>query len=128
MEKVLIIVRGIPGSGKTTFARMLGKAVCCADDWFMRDGIYKWDYRNISEAHDWCQRKCSRFMQVGIERVIVANTSITEKAMIPYFDMAEIFGYKVFSIIVENRHGSTSIHNVPEETLENMRSKFDIKI
>jgi len=128
MEKVLIIVRGIPGSGKTTFANMLGRAVCCADDWYMRDGIYKWDYKNIGDAHDWCQRKCRRFMKKQIERIIVANTNITERSMTPYFTLARQFGYKVFTIIVENRHGNVSIHNVPDETLENMRSKFDIKL
>lgn len=128
MKRELIIVRGIPGSGKSTFAYMLGRAVCTADDWYMRNGVYRWDYRNIGDAHDWCQRKCRRFMQKGVERVIVANTSITPRAMQPYLDMAELFGYKAFSIIVENRHGNSSIHNVPEETLINMRSKFDIKL
>jgi len=94
----------------------------------MRDGVYKWDYRNIGEAHDWCKRKCRRFMQAGVDKVIVANTNVTEGSMQPYFDMAEEHGYKVFSVIVENRHGNKSIHNVPDATLDNMRSKFDIKL
>jgi hypothetical protein len=67
-------------------------------------------------------------MQKGVERVIVANTSITARAMKPYFDMAEMFGYKVFSIVVENHHGNASIHNVQDETLDNMRSKFELKL
>jgi uridine kinase len=41
MKKELIIVRGISGSGKSTFAYMLGKAVCTADDWYMRNGVYR---------------------------------------------------------------------------------------
>jgi predicted kinase len=128
MEKILIVIRGIPGSGKTTFAHTIGKAICCADDWYMRDGVYKWDYENIGNAHAWCQRKCKRFMQVGVDKVIVANTNITERSMQPYFDMAEEFGYRVFSIIVENRHGNKNIHDVPDATLNNMRNKFDIKL
>jgi predicted kinase len=126
--KTLIILRGIPGSGKSTLAQTLTKAVCTADDWFMRNGEYNWDYRNIGDAHAWCQRKCSRFMQVGVDKIVVANTNITEKSMQPYVDMAEKFGYKIFYLIVENRHGNQSVHNVPDATLENMRKNFSIKL
>ena len=128
MIRELIIVRGLPGSGKTTLARRLGRAVCSADDWYMRNGIYKWSYRFIDIAHDWCQRKCRRFMQKGIERVIIANTHTTERSMRPYVEMANEYGYRVYTIIVENRHGMKSIHDVPEETMENMKSKFEIKL
>ena len=67
-------------------------------------------------------------MKKGVDRIMVSNTSITERAMRPYFDMAEDFGYQVFTVIVENRHGSTNIHNVPEENLENMEKRFSIKL
>jgi hypothetical protein len=29
---------------------------------------------------------------------------------------------------VENRHGNSSVHNVPEETIEKMKKRFEIKI
>jgi len=128
MKKVLIIVRGLPGSGKSTFAQMLSKAICTADDWYMRKGVYKWDYKFIGEAHEWCQRKCWRFMQKDISPIVIANTSITTRAMQPYFNMAETFGYEVFTVVVENRHGKTNIHDVPEKTLLNMEEKFEIKL
>lgn len=129
MEKVLIIVRGIPGSGKTTFAAMLGKAICCADDFFTtRDGKYVWKPERVGKAHEWCQRKCRRFMKAQAERIMVANTSTTEREMQPYMDLARQFGYKVFSVIVETRHGNKSVHNVPEVTLDKMRERFNIKL
>jgi len=128
MEKILIIVRGIPGSGKTTFANILGRAICCADDYYMHDGEYKWVAEDIGKAHGWCQRKCRRFMKKQVERVVVANTSTTEREMQPYMDLARQFSYKVFSIIVETRHGNVSIHDVPEATLEKMRERFNVKL
>jgi predicted kinase len=128
MEKVLIIVRGLPGSGKSAFAKLLGRAVCCADDYFTRKGKYTWSSLTIGTAHYWCRRKCSRFMQAGISPVIVANTSTIEKEFQSYIDMANIFGYKVFSIVVENRHNGMNSHNVPEEALEKMRKRFEIKL
>ena len=128
MEKNLIIIRGIPGSGKTTFAGMVSRAICCADDWFMRDGKYVWKGENVGTAHAWCQRKCRRFMKKQISQIVVANTSTTEKEMKPYEELARQFGYKVFSVIVETRHGNKSVHNVPESSLEKMRARFNIKL
>lgn len=128
MKKKLIIVHGIPGSGKTSFAETLGRAICCADDYFMRGGKYVWKAEKVGTAHDWCQRKCRRFMKKQIDTIIISNTSTTEREMQPYFDLARQFGYMVFSVVVENRHGKTSVHNVPEVTLEKMRSRFEIKL
>ena len=128
MEKVLIIVRGIPGSGKTTVAGMFGKAICCADDFFTHKGKYVWKAERVGKAHEWCQRKCRRFMKAQVERIIVANTSTTEREMNPYMDLARQFGYMVFSVIVENRHGGVSVHGVPEATLDKMSTRFNIKL
>lgn len=128
-EKILIIVRGIPGSGKSSFAELLGtKAICCADDYVTRNGVYNWQLETIGASHKWCQRKCERFMKRMIGRVVVANTNTTEKEMKPYYDLAKKYDYKVYSIIVENRHGGTNIHNVPEETLDKMVNRFSVQL
>ena len=68
------------------------------------------------------------FMKNDISPIIVANTNTTVKEMKPYYDMAADFGYKIFSIIIENRHGGVNEHNVPEETLKKMVERFDIKL
>jgi len=125
-DKHLIIVRGIPGSGKSSFASLLGRAICTADDWHIRKGVYDWKPENVGKAHDWCQRKCRRFMKAGIERIIIANTSTTKKEFNPYIQMAKHYGYKVYSVITENRHGGESLHEVPETTLEKMKNRFEI--
>ena len=126
--KTLIILRGIPGSGKTSFASFLGKAVCCADDYFVHDGEYKWKAEDIGKAHGWCQRKCRRFMKAQLEQIVVANTNTTEREMQPYMDLARQFGYMVYSVIVENRHGNASVHGVPEATLDKMKARFSIEL
>lgn len=129
MEKVLIIVRGIPGSGKSTFAELFARAICTADDYHTdRKGNYNWKPENIGKAHDWCKRKCRRFMQAGIERIAIANTSTQLKEFQPYMQMAKNHGYKVFTVVVENRHGGVNSHGVPAETLEKMTNRFEIKL
>jgi len=42
--------------------------------------------------------------------------------------MAEKYGYTVFSLIVENRHGGVNEHGVPEEALERMENRFELKL
>lgn len=127
--KDLIIVRGIPGSGKTTVAKKFGRAICCADDYVTDiNGNYNWSVKTIGASHAWCQRKCERFMKADIETVIVANTTTTEKEMTPYLELASTYGYRVFSIVVENRHGGKNVHNVPDETLIKMKDRFTLKL
>jgi predicted kinase len=129
MEKVIVIVRGVPGSGKTTFAELIGRAICTADDYFTDSyGSYNWTSDNVGKAHSWCQRKCERFLKKSITPVIVANTSTTERELRPYYDLARRYGYKVFSVIVENRHNGENTHGVPEATLEKMENRFNIKL
>ncbi len=125
----LIIVRGLPGSGKTTVAEKFGRAICCADDYVTdRNGNYNWSPNTIGASHAWSQRKCARFMKANIETVVVANTTTTEREMKPYVDLAKKYGYRVFSIIVENRHGGKNVHNVPEETMDKMNERFNVKL
>ena len=134
MEKVLILLRGVPGSGKTTVAETLAfnpagaYTVCTADDYFMKDGEYKWNPKFIGAAHKWCQDKCRKAMENGEARVFVANTNTQMKEMKVYFDMAKEYGYTVFSLVVENRHGGKNVHGVPEATLDAMEKRFDIKL
>lgn len=131
MEKVLIILRGLPGSGKSTVAELLAGndyPVCTADDFFMKGGEYKFNPVLLGKAHAWCQNKVVDAMKSGIERVYVANTNTTEKELAPYFKMAEEYGYSVISLIVENRHGNSNVHNVPADKLVAMKERFNIKL
>lgn len=130
MEKTLILVRGIPGSGKTTFAEIISGnvPVVSADDYFYENGKYLFNPDELGNAHKYCQLSTLTMMEKGFEKICVANTFTTQKEMNPYFDMANDYGYRIFSIIVENRHGNLSIHNVPDETIINMKKRFNISL
>jgi 50S ribosomal subunit-associated GTPase HflX len=60
--------------------------------------------------------------------IVVSNTFTQEWEMEEYHKLAEKYGYMVFSIIVENRHGGINEHNVPEEKLEQMKHRFQISL
>jgi predicted kinase len=139
MEKVLYIVRGIPGSGKSTFAKKLvGEdfLVFEADKYFINqdNGKYEFDISKIKDAHKWCQNLVENCMKDNMinnqyyPEIAVSNTFTQEWEMEPYLQMAETYGYKVFSIVVENRHGGKNVHGVPDEVLTKMRERFEIKL
>jgi adenylate kinase family enzyme len=124
-------VRGVPGSGKSTFAKSLGGTHFETDKFFMVDGEYKFDGTKIKEAHKWCQDSVNTAMLLnhtaGLNSIIVVSNTFTQEwEMEPYFQMANYFDYKVFSIVVENRHGGINQHGVPEDKIEQMKNRFEI--
>ena len=129
MENVLFIVRGLPGSGKSTFAKTLGGQHYEADMFFIdEDGNYKFDGTKIKDAHKWCQSFVKTDMMLEYPKIVVSNTFTQEWEMKPYMDLAKEHGYKVFTIVVENRHGGNNVHNVPEDKIEQMANRFEIKL
>jgi predicted kinase len=129
MEKILTICRGIPGSGKSTFAKTLGGQHYEADMFFIdEEGNYNFDVSKIKDAHQWCQSIVKTDMILEYPKIVVSNTSTQEWEMEPYFKLAKEYGYTVFTIVVENRHGGVNQHGVPEDKLEQMRNRFEIKL
>jgi len=135
--KNIYLVRGCPGSGKTTLAETLatplGAPVYSADHYFetiVDDAVidYKFDMSKIGAAHAQCQEKTEKAMELEFPNIFVANTFTREKEMKVYFELAEKYGYRLFSLIVENRHGGKDIHNVPETSLEAMKMRFNVKL
>lgn len=127
MTNELFLLRGLPGSGKSTLAKSVGGFHIEADQFFMVDGEYKFDASKLKWAHELCGMECERAMKDGI-KVVVSNTFTQEWEMKPYFELAEKYGYRVYSLIVENRHGGVNEHGVPEEKLEQMKNRFEIKL
>jgi predicted kinase len=135
MMRNLYLLRGLPGSGKSTLARFVGDAFVEADMFFLKNGKYEFDGSKIRDAHAWCQSTVREWMQMnadtyGLEysEIAVSNTFTQEWEMEAYYNLAKEFNYKVFSMIVENRHDGVNSHGVPEDKLEAMKSRFEIKL
>jgi predicted kinase len=132
----LILLRGLPGSGKSSLGEIILRCpgsnspdVLSADNFFIDDkGNYNFDGTKLKQAHNECQLKCAERMKLEISRIVVANTFTEKWEMDSYYEMAERYKYRVHTVIVENRHESKNVHGVPDEKLEQMKNRFEIKL
>ena len=127
--KELFLLRGLPGSGKTTLANSIGGTWVEADHYFLNEnGDYEFDGSKLKDAHKWCQDSVEESMNFQSIKITVSNTFTQAWEMQPYFDLAEKYGYRVYSLIVENRHGGVNEHSVPQESLDKMKNRFETKL
>jgi predicted kinase len=137
MNKVLTLVRGLPGSGKSTFANFVWNnyAICEADKFFYdKEGNYNFDATKLRQAHEWCRNEVEIRMKDNeanpqyYPEIVVSNTFTQEWEMESYYKLAEKYEYRVFSIIVENRHDGVNQHGVPDDKLKQMKDRFSVKL
>ncbi|XP_018419928.1 PREDICTED: LOW QUALITY PROTEIN: NEDD4-binding protein 2 [Nanorana parkeri] len=98
--KVLILLRGAPGSGKSTMARMLLEqnptgVILSTDDYFCQNGQYQYDVNCLSEAHDWNQNRAKDAFEKNVSPIMIDNTNLQGWEMKPYVSMAMKYKYKV---------------------------------
>lgn len=134
-------MRGLPGSGKSTIAQFLmeglkfiGRAVICStDQYFIKDGEYRFDKTRLGSAHTWNRCRVDDCMRDRIDFIIVDNTNTTNDEMKPYELMARDYGYEIQYITV-GRFDDESVktycdrnkHGVPMESIIRMQERFKL--
>jgi ABC-type molybdenum transport system ATPase subunit/photorepair protein PhrA len=134
--KNLYLLRGLPGAGKSTLANQIGGTHFEADMYFINEnGEYIFNGADIKKAHQWCQSQVELAMiqnhiTYGLDSsdIVVSNTFTQGWEMELYYKLAESYGYRVFSLIVENRHGGENQHGVPADKIEEMRVRFEFRL
>ena len=131
----LILLRGVSGSGKTTVAELFTDAVLIStDDYFIVNGIYKFEGKDLVLNHIKCKKAVEDVMMKAYtvkdmkNTIVVHNTFTKDWEMDAYYTLAEIYGYRVHTLIVENRHGSGSTHEVPQSSIDAQRDRFEVVI
>lgn len=124
-EQTLILVRGVSGSGKSTFAKKMaseiGACVFETDEFFIVEGEYRFDPSKLGWAHKSNQRRTLKALEEG-KTVIVPNTLTTMREIRDYTSMAESLGIPVKVYRSEGRFNNT--HGVPPEKVEAMRNRM----
>jgi predicted kinase len=129
----LILLRGLPGAGKTTLAGVLSEQgkypMFCVDDYFTdTNGEYDFRFQENHLAYKLCEENSRNAMEAGVEKIIVHNTFTMEWEIEPYFKLASENKYRVHVLTVENRHSSKNTHDIPDEHIERMRAKFKVEL
>ncbi len=121
-QQTLTLIRGLPGSGKTTLAESMNAVHLEADQFFInKQGEYHYDPALVKDAHQWCLKETEMALLRG-ENVVVANTFVRHWEMAAYKRLAE--KYQVKLAITVCRGKWPNIHGVSAETIEKMNANW----
>lgn len=146
LQRVMIIMRGVSGSGKSTKARqMAGPSgqIFSTDDFFEPDYDAQFSDEQLPKAHQWNQQRVAQALQSGVSPVVVDNTNVEAWEMKPYVQLAQQHGYEVqfgepdtaiwqqakqangdALMKVAQELSQLNSHGVPAETIADMISKY----
>ena len=134
----VMILRGLPGSGKDTFIKALAKTddlkivTCSADHYFMETGEYEFNPDGLTAAHEQCFRRFVTLCQGvcypdnDLDIIAVSNTNAMLFEIAPYLTYAryERLPIEIVEVSIPDAtpqaHAEQNIHGVPVAVIENM--------
>ncbi|XP_059620528.1 uncharacterized protein LOC132264341 [Phlebotomus argentipes] len=140
--RVMVLMRGLPGSGKTYLARKIvdqtaggdyRRHIFSSDNFFYDvNGVYKYDIDKLSEAHLFNQNCVFKKAYDGWSPIIVDNTSMKLWELHIYCKYAVQFGYVVRVLEPTtpwawnvSRLSQMNVHSVPRDSIERMLLKYE---
>ena len=133
-QKVVYIMRGVPGSGKSTIAAEMARTfdgkVHSTDEYFTDEsGQYSFDRSRIKEAHQKNFEAFQTSLQQELPVVIVDNTNIKRWEFENYVKIAQESGYAIREINAPTPELeealARNLHGVPEEAIRRMLEGFE---
>ena len=136
MKRTLFLIRGLPSSGKSTFAGglfWLGEEprIFEADTYFYIDGKYVFDPKLLPAAHEDCRQRVEHAAEFSSTHLVVSNTFTQRWEMEPYIELSRIFGLGL--IVIDLFDGGCddktlfdrNKHDGPLETFARMRERYE---
>jgi predicted kinase len=130
--QTLTLIRGLPGCGKSTQAAKLpAQPIFEADQFFVVDGVYKFDPSKLPQAHAECQKNTRETLAAG-DSCIVANTFTQRWEMETYLEMAKEFDTRLNVVDLfdgdcsDEELAERNIHGVPLQAIQAMRKRYQL--
>lgn len=138
----MIILRGLPGSGKSTYTESLKRSkegtwtnviVCNADDYHKdEEGNYLFDIKNVGMAHGKCLMKyvhalAANHMNQDSTVLVVDNTNTQTHEIAPYYALAQTYNLPVKIVRLDCSFAKScrsNIHRVPATTIWRMHQNI----
>jgi predicted kinase len=134
-DKQLIILRGLPGCGKSSLAKQLTShhgVSYSTNDFFMENNVYRFDVSKLKDAHMWNQQRTLVAMKNAEPLVVVDNCNIKKWEAKPYVEMGIKYGYTITFTTVDTpwkfnptELANKNIHNVTEKMIERMLDQWE---
>ena len=139
MKKILVLLGGIPGSGKTTLAELFDKLLNSHVDTFSTDefftdenGTYTFNGNKIKDAHEW---NASRTEQAMICSPAEVNKTVTHVVIVhntfaelwetdQYKQLAEAHGFFLINLICRRLHDGKSSHVDDQDIVDRCSEKI----
>lgn len=121
----LRLIRGLPGSGKSTMAQaMTDFEHIEADQFFVAlgKGKYRFVKQAIGRAHADCFYRATRALFHG-RNVVVSNTFTQLWEMQRYIDLAKTMNATLE--VIEAKGEYPNVHGVPDEKIAQMRARWE---
>jgi predicted kinase len=133
LDQNLILLRGLPGAGKTAFAALISEngkyPFFSVDDYFTDEsGNYNFIFSENHIAYSQCLLHTEQAINEGKNKIIVHNTFTMEWELSPYFLLAKKYNCKLFVLTVEHYHEGQNTHEVKIEQLHKMAEKYQVKL
>lgn len=144
-SRVLVIMRGAPGSGKSYLARIIVETtvgtkypnnyanhIFSSDDHMQINGRYHYNVNRLDEVHMKNQTRVYKAVNEGRSPVIVDNTNMKTWEMFAYVRDAVVNGYIIEVVEPSNpwsknpsQLAKRNSHGVPKDKIQNMLQKYE---
>lgn len=145
--RVMILMRGPPGCGKSHLSRSLvtnfacldnngysiEDFICSTDDYFYNaKGVYKYNPSYIPEAHKFNHQRVENKARSGLSPIIVDNTNMQIWEMLPYVKLAVQNNYLIEILEPKTPWGSSTralarknTHGVSQTRIQQIMDKYE---
>lgn len=133
MKPIVYIMRGLPGSGKSTWIRnnVPNAVVCSADHYFERNGKYDFDPKLLPQAHEACMNNFKKAILGYEDQIVVDNTNLSAWEYEKYVEFAKQNGYQVEIVnigdggLTDDELAARNTHGVPLSAYARMRQRMN---